>query len=347
MAGTKIRWLVIVILVLTGFYFLLKVKNVILPFTLGFALAYLLNPAVSWLEKKGLNRQGSVAVITIWIVFFLVAVLFFLLPRLYLELGKLAAVLPDKIEIIQSYAENAKNNYFRAGLTGEISKLIEEQLKEGQEYLIKWLDEFIDTLPGIITSLGLLVLSPVLAVYFLLDWSRMCTAVLKLVPQRVSGRWNKFLQEVDLIVHRYIQGNVLDSLIVGLLIGLGVKLVGMDYAFIIGIICGITNLIPYFGPFIGGVPSALLGLSISPFMSLKVILVIFVVQQLDSNIIHPRLMSRRIGLHPIWVIFALLAGGQIMGFVGMLLAIPAAAVLRIIIRDIYYYLVSPRVINEK
>lgn len=347
MAGAKMRWLIIVFLALVALYFLFKVKNIILPFTLGIGLAYLLNPAVSWLEKRGLNRQGSVAVISIWITFFLVVIIFFLLPRLYFELGKLAAVLPDKINIIYSYAEAAKSTYFQAGLSGEISKLIEEQLKEGRDFLIKWLDRLIDTLPGIIASLGLLVLSPVLAIYFLLDWNKICSAVLKLVPQRVSGRWNKFLQEADLIVHRYIQGNALDSLIVGLLIGFGVKLIGMDYAFIIGIICGITNLIPYFGPFLGGVPSALLGLSISPFMSIKVILVIFVVQQLDSNIIHPRLMSKRIGLHPIWVIFALLAGGQIMGLAGMLLAIPLAAVLRIIIRDIYYYLVSPKVMKER
>jgi len=180
----------------------------------------------------------------------------------------------------------------------------------------------------------------------MLDWKRINEGVLQLVPQKVRGQWHKFLQEVDYIIQRYIQGNVIVSIIVGLLIGFGVKLIGMDYAFIIGVICGITNLIPYFGPILGGVPSVLLALGISPSMALKVALIIFIVQQIEGNIINPKLMSGKVGLHPLWVVFALLAGGELGGLLGMFLAIPLAAVIRIIIRDVYNHLVAPKALDE-
>ena len=340
------RWLFIFLLLFISLFFLFKIRSIIPPFIVGIILAYLLSPVVSWLGKKGLSRRSAVAVIAIWIVVILAVILFLLLPKLYLELGKLTTVLPQKVQVIYEYAENVKNRYSQAGLPSEVTKLIESQLQEGQDYVIGWLERLIENLPSLIASLGLLILSPIIAIYFILDWNRINEGVLQIVPQRIRGQWHKFLQEVDYIIQRYIQGNVIDSVIVGLLIGFGVKLVGMDYALVIGIICGITNLIPYFGPFLGGIPSAFLALGISPMMALKVALVVAVVQQIDGNIINPRLMSGKVGLHPLWVIFALLAGGELGGLVGMLLAIPIAAIIRIIIRDIYYYLVAPKAIDE-
>lgn len=347
MERSKKRWLFIFLLIVLSLLFLFKVKSIVPPFIVGITLAYLLNPMVSWLEKKGLSRKGSVAVIAIWVAVFLGVILFLLLPKLYAELGRLASVLPQKAQVIYEYAENAKNRYSQAGLPSEVTTLIEDQLEEGQTYLINWLESLIDGLPERIASFGLLILSPIIAIYFMLDWNRINQGVLESVPQKVRGQWHKFLQEVDYIIQRYIQGNVIDSVIVGLMIGFGVKLVGMDYALVIGIICGITNLVPYFGPFLGGIPSALLALGISPLMALKVALVVLVVQQIDGSIINPKLMSGKVGLHPLWVIFALLAGGQLGGIIGMLLAIPLAAVLKIIIRDIYYSLVTPKALEEE
>lgn len=346
MERSKKRWLFIVFLTLLSLFFLFKVRSIISPFIVGIILAYLLSPVVSWLEKQGVKRKAAVAVIFIWILVILTLTLFLLLPKLYLELGKLTSILPQKIQVIYEYAENAKSRYTQAGLPSEVTKLIEEQLQDGQNFLINWLENLIESLPSLIASLGLLIISPILAIYFMLDWKRINEGVLQIVPQRMRGQWHKFLQEVDYIIQRYIQGNVIISIMVGLLIGFGVKLIGMDYALIIGVICGITNLIPYFGPILGGIPSVLLALGISPMMALKVALIIFVVQQIEGNIINPKLMSGKVGLHPLWVVFALLAGGELGGLLGMFLAIPLAAVIRIIIRDVYNHLVAPKVLDE-
>lgn len=339
---TKARLVFIIVIVIIGLYFLLKVRDIISPFVAGAVLAYLLSPAVKWLQKKGLRRKGAVAVIFIWISFLMIFIVFMVLPLIYLEIGKLAIVLPDRLQVINNYLENLKSNYTQAGLPGEVNRLIDEQILRSQDMLINWLENILQNLPSILVSIGLLVLSPILAIYFLLDWPRITQSIINLVPARVRGEWLRLLQEIDYLIQRYIQGNIIDALIVGLLIGFGVKIVGMEYALLIGVICGVTNLIPYFGPVLGTVPSVLLALGKSPLMSLKVLLVIIIVQQLDSNFINPYLMSNKLGLHPLWVVFALLAGGEIGGIFGMLIAIPLAAVLRIIFRHIYYYLVSPR-----
>jgi len=127
------------------------------------------------------------------------------------------------------------------------------------------------------------------------------------------------------------------------LIGLGVEFVGMDYALLIGIIGGVADLIPYFGPIIGAVPALLLALTKSPWMAFKVAIVILVVQQIEGNLISPKLMGDSVKLHPLWVVFALLAGGEVAGFWGMLLAVPLAAVIKVVIRHIYLRLVSPQI----
>jgi predicted PurR-regulated permease PerM len=341
-----IRWFFIALLLVLSGIFLVKVKSIISPFLVGLALAYLLSPMVASLEKKGLSRASSVAVIFIWIIVLLTLLLFLLLPKLYIELGKLAVVLPERIQVIYDYSQNAKAYYGQTGLAGEVSKIIDEKLMQGQAFLTNWLKSLVADLPGLLTYLGLMVLSPILAIYYLLDWKKITEGIVRLVPGKMRGEWYRFLQEVDFIIHGYIQGNMIDAVLVGLIIGFGVKLVGMEYALIIGVICGITNLIPYFGPILGWVPSVLLALSKSPGMALRVTVVIFVVQQIDGNIINPHLMSNKVGLHPLWVVFALLAGGELYGILGMFVAIPIAAILKMIFREIYFYLVSPKTLKS-
>ncbi len=343
---TKIRWVFIALIAILSVYLLARVIDIIVPFIVGAIMAYLLRPMVIWLQKKGLRRRGSVAVIFIWIVFLSALIIFMVLPILYSELGKLAIVLPDRIQIINNYIETVRNNYSQSGLPSEVNKLFDDQLQHGQNFLVNWLKNILQNLPGILTSIGLLILSPILAIYFLLDWQKISDGVINLVPGRLRGEWLRLLQEVDYLIQRYIQGNITDAIIVGLLIGFGVKFIGMEYAFLIGVICAVTNLIPYFGPVLGGIPSVLLALGKSPVMSLKVALIIFVVQQIDGNIINPRLMSDKLGLHPLWVVFALLAGGEIGGLLGMVIAIPLAAIFRIVFTHIFYYLVSPQELKK-
>lgn len=341
MLQTKLRWIFGILLTLLGICILLKVKKIVLTFAAGALIAYLLSPVVSWLADKGIKRQWAVLITFILILILLILLFLLLLPTFYQELGKLAVVMPERLEVINRYVHTLKTTYPQI-IPQEINNLIDNKMLQTQSLIVNWLDGMIKNLPELLASIGLMVLSPILAIYFLIDWQRMTDAIIRVVPGRMRAGWRKLLQEIDDVIKRYFQVNILDAVIVGLLIGSVIKVIGMDYALVIGIVCGITNIIPYFGPVLGAVPSILLALSRSPIMALKVALVIFIIQQIDSNFINPRLMGNKIGMHPLWIVFVLLVGGELGGLLGMLVAVPLAAVIRIIILNCYYFLVAPR-----
>ncbi|WP_018306722.1 AI-2E family transporter [Desulfitobacterium hafniense] len=341
MKKEKWRWIFLIIIVLLSLLLILSVRPILSPFMLAFVLAYLLAPVVEALVRRGVGRKISIALVFVGILLSLALLIFIVIPKLYIELSKLSQVLPETVRTLELVIQDFRANFRATGLPHQVVSVLDEHLSEGESFLIHWLEEFLDNLPKALTSMSLFILSPVIAIYLLADWQRLQAGFLRLVPQRKRVAWQRVVQDISHIVRSFIRGNVIVALIVGILTGVGVKLAGMDYALLIGVICGVFDLIPYFGPLIGAVPSVLLGLIQSPMMALKVAIVILIVQQLESSIISPKLMGDSVGLHPLWIIFALLAGGEIAGFWGMLFSVPFAAVLRVIIRHIYFWLVSP------
>ncbi|NMA70291.1 MAG: AI-2E family transporter [Desulfitobacterium sp.] len=341
MKKRKWRWLFVISLCILSIWLLASVRPILSPFFLALALAYMLAPVVEILTRKGVGRKTSIAIVFLGIIGSFAITIFLLIPKLYLELSKLTLVLPETMAAFEQKVQDFRSNFQAAGLPHQVITLLDEHLVQGQDFMMKWLDDILDDIPKILTSMGLLILSPVIAIYLLVDWEKIQGGLLRIVPQRKRVAWQRVIQDISHIVRSYIRGNILVALIVGILTGVGVKIAGMDYALIIGVLCGLFDLIPYFGPLIGAIPAVLLGLVISPFMAIKVLIVILIVQQLESSIISPKLMGDSVGLHPLWIIFALLAGGEVAGFWGILLAVPVAAVIRVIIRHIYFWLVSP------
>lgn len=335
------RWLFISFVFVLGLILLMLVKPVLGPFLLAFALSYLLNPVVEGLEKRGIGRRWAIAWVFIGIIFLLGTALFLMLPKLYTELSKLAVSLPTTMQALDHSIQDFRANFRSTGLPNQVVQVIDENLARVEVFLVERLRAFLHTLPEMLASLSLFILSPVLAIYFLADWKRFNKGCLRLVPQKWRLEWQRLLQDINHVVRRFIRGDLIIAVIVGILTGIGVKLIGMDYALVIGIICGMFDLIPYFGPVIGAVPSILLGLTYSPMMGLKIAIVIIVVQQLESDVISPKLMGDSVGLHPLLIVFVLLAGGELAGFWGMLFSVPIAAVLRVLFRHFYFRLVSP------
>lgn len=335
------RWVFLITIVLLSLLLILSVRSILSPFVLAFILAYLLDPVVEALVRRGVGRKLSIAIVFVGILLVIGLLIFIIIPKLYIELSKLTLVLPETIQGLELAMQDFRTNFKATGLPNQVVNVLDEHLGEGESFLIQWLEEFLDNLPQFLASMGLFILSPVIAIYLLADWKRLQSGFLRIVPQSKRVAWQRVIQDISHIVRSFIRGNLMVAILVGILCGVGVKLVGMDYALLIGVICGVFDLIPYFGPIIGAVPSVLLGLVESPMMAIKVAIVILIVQQLESSIISPKLMGDSVGLHPLWIIFALLAGGEIAGFWGMLLSVPFAAVLRVIIRHIYFWLVSP------
>ena len=228
-------------------------------------------------------------------------------------------------------------------MPSRVTLVLDQHLGQGEVILANRLNLFLANLPDVLSTVTLYILSPVIAIYLLSDWKGIGAKFFRIIPQRWRMEWRRLWQDINHVIRQFVRGNLVVAVIVGILIGIGVKLVGMEYALLIGLICGIFDLIPYFGPLIGAVPSVLLALTKSPAMALKVALIILIVQQLEGNIISPKLMGDSLGLHPLLIVFALLAGGEIAGVWGMFLSVPLAAVTRVVFNHIYFRLVSSKV----
>lgn len=326
-----------------GILILFRVRAILGPFFLAFVLAYLLNPLVDILERFKISRNKAIALVFILIIAFFAAAFFLIIPIIYNELSKLAVILPQTIQSVTDMIEEFRKQFKATGLPSQVALVLDEHLIAGESVLAERLNSFLDNLPKALSTVTLYILSPVIAIYFLADWKDLGEGFFRIIPQRSRMEWRRLWQDINHVVRQYLRGDLLVAVIVGILIGVGVKLVGMDYALLIGLICGVFDLIPYFGPAIGAVPSILLALTHSPVMAVKVALIIFFVQQLEGNVISPKLMGDSVGLHPLWVVFALLAFGEIAGFWGMFLAVPLAAVIRVVFKHIYFRLVSTKV----
>lgn len=337
------RWIFTGTCLLLAMLLLFRVRSILGPFFLAFVLAYLLNPLVVVLERHKISRKKSILIVFGMIVAVLITIIFLVLPILYNELTKLAVILPNAIQQFTERVDGLREQFKATGLPSRVALVLDEHLGQGEVVIANRLNLFLDNLPKVLSTATLYILSPVIAVYFLTDWKGLGVHFNRMVPQRWRMEWRRLWQDINHVIRQFVRGDLVVAVIVGVLVGIGVKLVGMEYAVLIGLICGIFDLIPYFGPFIGAVPAILLALTHSPAMAFKVGLIIFIVQQLEGSIISPKLMGDSVGLHPLWVVFALLAGGELVGFWGMLLAVPVAAVIRVVFNHIYFRLVSTKV----
>ena len=337
------KWIFMGTCLLIAILILFRVRAILGPFFLAFVLAFLLNPFVEGLERQRISRNKSIAIVFTVIIGILATAIFLILPIIYNELSKLVVVLPKTIQSMTEMMDGFREQFKATGLPSRVALVLDQHLAQGELIIADRLNLFLSSLPNMLSTFTLYILSPVLAIYLLADWKGLGNAFFRIIPQRWRMEWRRLWQDVNHVIRQFIRGDLVVAVIVGILIGVGVKLVGMEYALLIGLICGVFDLIPYFGPVIGAVPVVLLALTQSPGMALKVILVIFIVQQLEGNVISPKLMGESVGLHPLWVVFALLACGEIAGFWGMFLAVPMAAVIRVILNHVYFRLVSTKV----
>lgn len=315
------------------FILLWALGDVLMPFLLGGAIAYVLDPIADRLERLGFSR--AMAVTTITLIAGLIFVLAFLLiaPTLTQQATQLIETAPELFERLKGW------------LTERIPQL------QNQESIVRQqLDRFGELLEtsggalitGVLSSalslinvVVLLVVVPVVTFYLLLDWDNMTARIDELLPRDHAPRVRVLAKQIDNTLASFIRGQGTVCLILGTFYAVGLMLVGLNFGLVIGAIAGLVTFIPYIGALIGGALSV--GLALFQFwgdwVSIGLIAGIFVVGQfVEGNILTPRLVGSSIGLHPVWLLFALSAFGSLFGFVGFLVAVPVAAVIGVLVR---------------
>lgn len=327
-------WIGLGVAFLGGLYFL---QSILLPFLAGLLVAYAMSPAVRRFEQWGLPRTLGTSFMILSFFLLIGLFLFIVIPLIQPELIRLASRLPEYGQRIMASSKP---------LLDELSHYIEpqdvERLRQlASTYFADIVTWGIKLLAGILTSgialanlLSLIIITPVVAFYYLRDWDKIIQTLDDWLPRLYEPTIKHLFIEMNTTIGGFARGQAIVCLLVGLYYSIALTLVHLDFSLVVGCVIGIMAFIPYVGAFVGFMLS--IGIALSQFtdwFSIGVVAGIFIIGQvLEGYLLIPYFVGDRIGLHPVWVIFSLLAGGVLYGFVGILFALPVAAALGVIVR---------------
>ncbi|GHC14613.1 AI-2E family transporter [Gemmobacter nanjingensis] len=306
---------------------------VILPFLVGGAIAYFMDPLADRLERAGLSRAAATGVISIAALLLTVLLFLAVLPVLFNQLTALVNEAPVMFRRLQAFMLERfpdlqdQTSTMRQTLEN-IGKLIQSKGGELAQSLI-------GSAMGVINAVVFIVVVPVVAFYMLLDWDRMVARVDEILPRDHAPTVRHLAREIDRVLAAFVRGQISVCLLLGTFYAVALMLAGLNYGIVVGAIAGAVTFIPYVGAIIGG--ALAMGLALFQFwgdwLQIGIVAGIFALGQfLEGNVITPKLVGNSVGLHPVWLLFALSAFGSVFGFVGMLVAVPVAAALGVLAR---------------
>ena len=304
--------------------FLFVVRTAVVPFVYALILAYLLAPLVNHLERRGVNRVGAILFLYIVLAALLVLFVVGVLPLTITELDAFADMIPTYTKEASMRLNQMQRFYSHCTLPVSLRKVVDETIVRVGH--IRSVAEFIVSL---FSHALAIVIAPILSFYMLRDLALIKDTFFALLPASESKDIGHLLRELDAVLGGFIRGHLLVSLIVGVLSFIGLTLLRIDFALLIGIVAGVFDIIPYFGPVIGALPAVIIALLESPLKAFYVAVLFLMIHQLESTIISPKILGERVGLHPLTVIFVILVGGQLAGIVGVLVAVPLTAGLKV------------------
>lgn len=345
------------ILIVLGFivcamFFLISVSGILAPFIASIILTYFLNPLTKNIEKLGLRRKWTVSIIVGLFFFVFIVCLLKIVPILFLQIQEFVQAIP-------SYEEYVSQNImprvteFLDNIDADLASRLQEQLKGFSnkffEYLLKMISSIFDSGIAILNTFVFVLLTPILVFYLLRDWPLFVKSIRGLFPAMYKKNIVDLLKQIDKVLSAYLRGQINVCLLLSLFYTVSLSIIGLNYALLIGIVIGILTIIPYVGVIIGfSLCSVVAALQFSDWFHVGATMFVFVFGHLlESYIITPKLIGEKIGLHPVWIIFALMAGGMLFGFWGMFLAIPIAAVVGVILRSLLQLYQSNFVVEKK
>lgn len=315
------------------------------PFLIAGFLFYLLNPLVKILmkiriKKFKVKRPLAIAVVFLLLISVLGLVISFFIPRLIEQIKSLVIGLPGYLSELQRFLTNLFNNSHidwlqKVDLHSYMNKF-EGSLTSILKKFILSLTTSLGSVIGTITSVTVtLVTVPFILFYMLKDGEKLVPTVEKIFPEHNRSKVARLLHEMSATLSRYISGQMIECLFVGTFSAIGYSMTGIPYALLVGLFAGITNIIPYLGPYIGLMPALFLAFSKSLPTVFWVIVVCIVVQQLDGNLVYPNVIGKSLHLHPLTIIIILLVAGNIAGLLGMILGVPLYAVTKVVVKFVY------------
>ena len=312
-------------------------RSMLLPFVAGMGVAYFLDPVADRLEKWGLSRTLATSLITAAFFAAVIVLLILLVPLLEGQVVAFIGRLPGYAASLREYAGPLLER-LQAALTASDMDSLGDAAGAYAGQAIKWIGTILSNVwsggVALFQLISLIVITPLVSFYLLRDWDRIVERIDSYLPRDSAPAIHDQLGKIDRILAGFIRGQATVCLILGVFYAVGLSLVGLEFGLLIGLGTGLISFIPYFGMMVGLAVG--FGVALAQFSelgSVALVAAVFAVGQVaEGNFLTPKLVGDRVGLHPVWVIFALLAGGTLFGFTGILLAVPAAAVIGVLAR---------------
>lgn len=311
-----------VAIVMMGLLFLWFIRDILILFFIVLVVVAALSPVVDAWSKR-INRLAAIACIYIILVALLTLIGVIIIPPFVIQLQELSHTLPSYAEKIIPALGNMR----------ELVNLSQQGLSEIAQHISSLTTGFFSATLGFFSGIIALVTIVVLSFYLLIEEHGAKKFILSYLPLENREQVVLIVQKIGQKMGGWLRGQLMLACIIGIVDWIGLSLLGVDFALTLGVWAGITELIPYVGPVIGAIPGIILAFSISPLIGILALALYIIVQQVEANILVPKIMQRAVGLSPVIIILALLIGAKVSGLVGIIIAIPAAAALSVIIME--------------
>ena len=312
---------------------ILTILGIIFPLFIGMLTAWLFEPLIKKLEKKKVSRVLGTTIVYLSFILVLVLLLWLVVPEFVEQLKELIGQVPGFLtkaqEFIASFFNKFQNSTIdvesiKAQLIAKVEEFANNLSSDSLTSVINSITKFVSE--GFNVLLGILI-----GFYLSLDFKKFSNSLSNLIPMKYRDDTSKLLENVDEMARGYVSGTLFTSLLVAFLTFLGLVIAGVSSPLLFAIFCGITNIIPYFGPYIGGIPVVVVAFSISPMCGIITLVTIVLVQFVEGNIIHPLVVGKAVDIHPVVVVLSLLVFEHFFGIIGMILATPIVGAIKILI----------------
>jgi len=313
------------------FYVLSKLKWLFIYFSFALMLAYFFDPLYRYLIHKKIPKVLAIIIVFGIIIALLILTIFFLIPSVINQLNILYKEVPNFIENYQNLILSIKPQLSKFINPADVEILLKENLSELQKGVLGFSQSIIIYLSNIVSSITFgIVIIPLILFYLMRDIVIFKENLYIFVSRENKKEFKEVLEEIDHIISGFIRGRIIVCFIVGTLIGIGLYFLNLKFALIIGIVSGVFNFIPYLGPIVGVILALIFALGNSWWTLLMIVVLFVLVNQLEAIYLNPNILGKGLGLHPLTVILSILICGQLLGILGVLVAVPLAAILKVL-----------------
>lgn len=308
------------------------VLGILSPLFIGLFLAWLLEPAINYFVKNKVNRKLATVVVYLILIFLIILILALIVPEFISQLNELIKKIPDFLSSINSFINDLFLNFSSSDfdLTGMKDNLIKSINNYVNNLTSNNLTGVVDKVGSSLKTLMDIFLGLLIAFYLSLDFRKVNKYLNIIVPKKYHQELNEIKHSLNEMLRSYVNGTLLSCLFVMILSLIGFLIAGISSPLLFAIFCAITNIIPYFGPYIGGIPVVIVGFAINPVTGIICLITVVLVQFLEGNILHPLIVGKAVSLHPITMMLSLLVFQYFFGILGMILAAPIVATLKIL-----------------